>query len=226
MANPNASLPPFRAVLFDLDGTLVRTFIDFAQMRRAIEAMSRRLGTEAATNGETDVMEMVAKMTSTLGGEAGKKARNEAYALFAQMEADGCAHPEAISPASDLLACLRQQNKPIGIITRNCRAVALDLTERMNLPHDALAAREDAKEFKPHAAPVLLVCEKLGVAPAECVVVGDLWADVASGKNARVGATIGIAWPRDGAGRFTKCLPDWEVASLEEAAKIIKSGAA
>ena len=219
-ASPFA-LPPFRAVLFDLDGTLVRTFIDFAQMKAELAALSRKWGTETATQNETDVMEMTAKMEAALGGDTGKTAKREAYALFTRLEIQGCAHPEAIVPASELLYELKKSGVPAGIITRNCRAVALDLTRRMDLPHNVLAAREDTEAFKPNPAPVYFVCEKMRVFPADCVVVGDLWADVASGKNAGAAATIGIAWPRDGASRFALCPPDVEVASLADAAALI-----
>ena len=217
-------LPPFRGVLFDLDGTLVRTFIDFDAMRQQMIALSRKWKTEAATQNETDVMEMAAKMQTALGGTQGEAAKREAYELFTRLEKEGCAHPEAIFPASDLLKALRQQNKPVGIITRNCRAVALDLVSRMDLACEALVAREDTETFKPDPAPVYLACETMGVAPSDCVVVGDLWADVASGKNAGAAATLGIAWLRDGPNRFARCVPDKQVASLREAAAYLLPG--
>jgi beta-phosphoglucomutase-like phosphatase (HAD superfamily) len=212
----------FRAVLFDLDGTLVRTFIDFPAMRAAMQALSARYGTADATRNEDDILEIVRKMAETLGGMRGEAARNEAYTLLAAMEQDGCADPEPIAGASDLMRRLREERGvATGIITRNCRAVAEDLLARMALLPDVLVAREDTVEFKPHPAPVWRACRHLAVSPADAVMVGDLWADIAAAKAAGVGRTIGIQWEHDPPGRFLRCPPDREAASLREVSRIL-----
>ncbi|MBC8104637.1 MAG: HAD-IA family hydrolase [Cytophagales bacterium] len=211
-----------RAALFDLDGTLVRTFIDFPAMRREMQALSARLGAGEATAPLDDILEIVAAMAQTLGGEPGETARRDAYALLEAMEADGCAHPERIEGSSELLSQLRgERGARVGIITRNCRRVSEALLARMDLPHDILIAREDTTEFKPHPAPVLLACARLGVDPAEATMTGDLWADIAAGSAAGVRATIGLQWPHDPPLRFARHPPDFTVGSVTEATTLL-----
>jgi phosphoglycolate phosphatase len=208
----------FRAALFDLDGTLVRTFIDFPGMRRAMQALSERYGTAGATRDESDTLEIVRKMAAALDGAAAVAARREAYSLLEAMEREGCAHPEPIPGAVELLRCLQEERIAVGVITRNCRAVAEDLLERMALEPEVLVAREDTDEFKPHPEPVLLACRRLAVPPADAIMVGDLWTDIAAGKSAGVAHTIGIQWAYDPPERFLRCPPDRITASLEETA--------
>ncbi len=209
--------PLLRAVLFDLDGTLVRTFIDFPTMRREVHALSERAGTVAATAGEEDILEVVAKMTAALPPVEGAAARREAYAVLEALEEAGCAHPEAIPGASAFLRELRTLGVGTAIITRNCRRVAERLLARMDLPHDVLIAREDTPEFKPHPAPVCAACARLDIPADRAAMVGDLWADIAAGRAARVAVTVGIRWPDHPADRFARCRPDVEVSSLMQA---------
>jgi phosphoglycolate phosphatase len=215
-------LTDLRAALFDLDGTLVRTFIDFPAMRRAMRDLSDRWGTTAATAGHDDILGIVERMTEALGPAQGEGARREAYALLEAMEQEGCAHPEPVPGASDLLRSLRRvRGIRIAIITRNCRRIAESLLDRMDLEHDLLVAREDTPEYKPHPAPLLFACRHLGVAPSDALMVGDLWADVAAGRAASVRFTIGIQWPHDPPDRFARCPPDVEVTSLAAAAALL-----
>jgi phosphoglycolate phosphatase len=212
------------AALFDLDGTLVRTFIDFDQMRRDMHALSARHNTGPATEGETDILEIVGKMAAALGGgERGARARAEAYAHLEALEQQGCANAQAIEGAADMLRTLRQERHvPVAIITRNCRVVAQDLLCRFELAeqHDLLVSRDDVAHFKPHPEPVLHACRALRVQPERTVMVGDLWPDVAAGRAAGA-RTIGIQWPHDPPGRFTRCPPDFLVASFQQVADLL-----
>ena len=203
-----------RAVLFDLDGTLARTFIDFDRMRRAMHALSSRMGTTAATDGEHDILEVVARMQAALGGTRGEASRDEAWAILEAIEVEGCAHPEPVPGASELLRRLREERGlPVAIITRNCRRVSEDLLSRLSLPHDLLLAREDVARPKPHPDALLDACRAFDVLPQHAVMVGDLWPDVAAGRAAGA-RTVGIQWPHDPPDRFSRCAPDVQVDSL------------
>jgi phosphoglycolate phosphatase len=224
---PLINAPHPRAALFDLDGTLVRTFIDFPAMRQEMQALSHRWGTAEETAGTDDILEIVDVMAQTLKGEHGDRARQEAYTTLEAMEAEGCRHPEQIEGASQLLSHLSEERGiKVGIITRNCRRVSEDLLRRMNLRHDVLIAREDTREFKPHPEPILRACSHLGVSPVSATMTGDLWADIAAGRAAGVCATIGIQWPHDPPRRFERCPPDFTVDSLSGAVPLFIGEAA
>ena len=218
-SDPAAAATPLRAALFDLDGTLVRTFIDFGRMRREMHALSERRGTGALTRDVDDILEIVAVLHAALGDAA----RDEAYAHLETLEREGCAAGEPVEGASDLVRGLRERHGlRVAIITRNCRPVALDLLRRFDLPHDVLVAREDsAPRFKPHPDPILHACHALGVRPDETAMVGDLWTDIAAGRAAGAAFTIGIQWPHDPPNRFARCPPDSEVASLKAAGDLL-----
>jgi phosphoglycolate phosphatase-like HAD superfamily hydrolase len=204
-------LPDYSAVLFDLDGTLVRTFIDFPAMREDMHYLARKRNQEAAVGDTDDILEMAARLRE----HGGESLYAEAMRWLIQREEEGCANPERIDGASELLYLLRDKlGVKVAIITRNCRSVSEKLLERMNLPHDLLVAREDTAEFKPHPEPVLRACRNFLTPPSKAIMVGDLWADIASGSAAGVASTIGIRWPYLPKDRFDRCPPDFLVESL------------
>jgi HAD superfamily hydrolase (TIGR01549 family) len=213
--------PSFAAILFDLDGTLVRTFIDFDKMREAVKVWATQKEFANISVESDDVLEIIANVRREVyrerGSAAAVQAEEEGFSLLAALEYTGCEKPEAIDGASELLRTLQSCGVRIGIVTRNDKVIASELLLRMDLPYDTLVARGDTVEFKPHPQPILKACENLGVAPENCAVVGDLWADIASGKAAGVARTVGIHWPYDGPNRFAKCPPDVTVSRLREA---------
>ena len=212
------SFPAYRAALFDLDGTLTRTFIDFEAMRGDLRRLADAADLTDAIARTDDILEIAAR----LGALGGAKLYVEAMRLLERREQEGCARPEPIEGAIELLRQLRDERGiPVAIITRNCRAVSEDLLRRMNLPHDLLIAREDTQEFKPHPEPLLRACRALAISPSETFMAGDLWADIAAGRAAQVAATIGIRWPYLPVDRFARCPPDFEVTSLIEASSLI-----
>lgn len=207
---------PLRAALFDLDGTLVRTFIDFPGMRRAMHDLAERHGAGEAVAEETDTLGILEKAAAVQADPAAF--RREANRILEELEEAGCAHPEPIEGADTLLRRLRsEQDVAVGVVTRNTRRIAERLLARLELPFDVLVAREDTPEFKPHPAPLLVACAHLGVPPSETSMTGDLWADIAAGRAAGMAATVGIHWPHDAPDRFERCPPDFEVTSLAEA---------
>jgi phosphoglycolate phosphatase len=181
-----------------------------------MQNLSAAYGTAENTAGVDDVLEMVAQMVAALAEPVASEARRRAFATLEAMEVVGCAHPQSIDGATELLTALQARGVQVAIITRNCRRVAMDLTARMSLPHDLLIAREDTIHFKPHPEPLLHALQSFAVPPENAVMVGDLWADIAAGKAAQVGGTIGIQWPHDPPNRFARCEPDVTVVGLRE----------
>jgi phosphoglycolate phosphatase len=188
-----AVFAPLRAALFDLDGTLVETHIDFLAMTRAMRELALSAG----------VPEEVFRGKDILG-------------MSDEMEVVGCAHPTLLPGTHALLTALRAQGRKIGIVTRNCRRVSTQLVSRFALPHDVLLSRDDVKLAKPHPEHLWEALRVLETAPRDAVMVGDHWMDVQAAHAAGCAATLGVLGAH-GAAWFVPCPPTALVTDLQAA---------
>lgn len=217
---PN-TFPPLRAVLFDLDGTLVETHIDFPAMTRAMEALAQTHEVpESVTDGK-DILglaEAAAADVQSRGGD-GATLRRTAFAELEAMEIAGCSHPVLLPGTRELLAALLERGVKVGIVTRNCRAVSVGLLARFALPHHLLLSRDDVKLTKPNPEHLWDALRLLGEAPADAAMVGDHFMDMEAGVQAGCAATLGILG-RNSEGWFSPCPPSALARDLAEAAPL------
>lgn len=215
------------AVLFDLDGTLVITHIDFGRMRQEV----RRLASEAGVNPpvpiETDVLGMVDRAVQTLSRsvsqEEGERFRVRALDRLREIETEQCARPEKMPGAAELCRALRSMGLRVGIVTRNCRDVSERLIRTCSLECDVLLTRDDVERVKPDPEHLLEALRRMAPCGASfegtvpdgiAVMVGDHWLDVVAGKRAGC-ATIGLLHGREPA-FFEPAVPDALVQDVAE----------
>lgn len=188
-----------QAVLFDLDGTLAETDIDFAKLREATLQLVAEYGMDPQPLQALDVLGAVERVVGELRSagrqEEAKEFRKRAYASLQAMEMAYCSAPRSVPGVYDLLHMLKAMGARVGIITRNDRQVSLRTLEQLRIPFDLLVSRNDVQKVKPHPQHILAFLQEWGIAPEHCVVVGDYWMDVEAGKAAGC-RTVGI-WRRD-----------------------------
>ena len=200
--------PALRAVLFDLDGTLVETHIDFAAMTRAMEGLARAAGVpEDATAGKDilSLAETATEYVNARGGD-GLSLRRAAFARLEEMEVAGCAQPNLLPGTREMLTELLQREVKVGIVTRNCRRVSVGLLARFALPHHLLLTRDDVTRTKPNPEHLWEALRLLGESPEAAAMVGDHWMDVQAGVRAGCAATLGVLG-RHEADWFAPCPP-------------------
>jgi mannitol-1-/sugar-/sorbitol-6-phosphatase len=167
------ALGDYGAVLADLDGTLVDSD---APMRRAWTAFANRHGLDpdhviAAGQGRPS-RETAAQFAPDAPEEAAWITRTEIA------DTDGIT---AIPGAQALLAA----PLTFAIVTSCSRALALARLGAADLPApETLVCADEITRGKPDPEPYLLGAARLGVAPADCVVLEDAPAGIASGKAA------------------------------------------
>jgi phosphoglycolate phosphatase len=210
-----------KVVLFDLDGTLIETHIDFAAMRRAMVKMAVDAGVREEVFDGRDILGIVeaAQEVITNKGGDGETYRQRAFALLEEMEVVGCAHPNLLPGTVEWLSELHGGAVRIGVVTRNSRGVSQGLLERFHVPHDLLLSRDDVRRTKPDPSHLLEAIEKLGASPTESIMVGDHWMDIQAGKAAGVALTIGVIGNR-APDWFNPCPPDYIVHDLAGASRI------
>ena len=213
--------PALRAVLFDLDGTLIETHIDFPEMTRAMEWLAQAAGVPEEMTAGKDILGLVDAATENVdarGGD-GPALRRAAFAQLEDMEVDGCAHPNLLAGTHELLTGLLRREIKVGIVTRNCRRVSVGLLARFALPHHLLLTRDDVARTKPNPDHLWEALRLLGEPPDAAAMVGDHWMDVQAGVRAGCAATLGVLGRHD-ADWFTPCPPTATARDLAEAAPL------
>ncbi|MCC6729996.1 MAG: HAD family hydrolase [Chthonomonadales bacterium] len=210
-----------RAALFDLDGTLIETHIDFGQMKHEVLRLAEAHGVDRAPLEPLDILSAVEagrEARKVAAGEwAARAFRMEAFALLERIEAAQCASPIPIAGAGELLHHLRLRGVAVGIVTRNCARVSRRLLEAGGLACDVLVTRDDVERPKPDPGHLRAALRAMGFggegdARTASVMVGDHWMDVAAGRAAGLW-TVGILRGREPAA-FAPAAPDLLVPSM------------
>lgn len=218
---PPLHFPPLRAVLFDLDGTLIETHIDFPAMTHAItELAAAHEVPESVTDGKDilGLVEAAADDVQKRGGD-GAALRRTAFAQLEAMEVAGCSSPLLLPGTRELMTMLIERGTKVGVVTRNCRTVSVGLLARYALPHHLLLSRDDVQQTKPNPEHLWDALRLLGEKPEDAAMVGDHYMDIEAGVKAGCAATLGVLG-RNAAEWFALCPPLVLVKDLAEAAPL------
>ena len=220
-----APLAACRAVLFDLDGTLVETHIDFPAMTEAMQKLARSYDVPQSVTDGKDILGLVDAATNdvqTRGGD-GPALRRTAFAALEAMEIAGCSQPILLPGTRETLSALTRRGVKVGVVTRNCRGVSVRLLARFALPHHLLLTRDDVAKTKPNPEHLWDALGMLGVPPEEAAMVGDHFMDIEAGVRAGCAATLGMLG-RNAADWFAPSPPLFLARDLEEAAPLFGLG--
>lgn len=175
-----------KAIVFDFDGTLAETNIDFGKMRERIYALVRQWGLWEEGMGEGwYVLEVIDAARAKLAGAAraeqfGREA--ERVLIEVEMETVGFAAPYEGVP--EALQTLLDHGYRLGIVTRNARECVDHFLARHPLPVEVCLTREEVELVKPDPQHLLAALELMGLQPCEALMVGDHHSDIECGKAA------------------------------------------
>lgn len=196
MTAPTRAWP--RAIVFDLDGTLVDSAPD---IREAINAGFGPLGVSPFELAQVKTMigggapAAVRRAASIAGRTLAADEEAQALARFYEVYAARSAEGRGLYPgAQELLSALKSEGRALAICTNKAQHITDIALKALGIGHffgSVIGARDDLPK-KPDAAPVLAALAGIGAGPADAVMIGDTSADIGAARAAGVKA-IAIA---------------------------------
>ncbi len=178
-----------RAVLFDVDGVLVRTDEFHYRAWKAI-ADAEGIPFDRAINeflrgvGRMDSLEIILKRASRMYTMAEKNALAERKnAEYVEM-LDTLSPDDALPGARRLLSALQTRGIRLAAASssRNARSILARL--ELDSAFDAIVDGNDIIHSKPHPEVFLTCASRLGVPPEQCLVIEDAQAGVVAARTA------------------------------------------
>ncbi|MEN6357250.1 MAG: HAD-IA family hydrolase [Armatimonadota bacterium] len=202
------------AALFDLDGTLVETNIDFPLMKRKMIELASECGVDTSGLMLLDILGVVDSACAVLDNQC-EAFRARAMDILEEIELDHAERAKEIPFAREMVGSLKEHGIKVGIVTRNCRKASEGSLGIVGIEPDILICREDTTHHKPHPDPVNTALDALKARADASVMVGDHTMDVACGKAAGV-KTIGFLREDRPPDFFSKAAPDYVADNLME----------
>ena len=186
-----------KAVIFDLDGTLLNTLDSIAYFANktlekygydtiAVEKYKKLTG-----NGARVLMERMLKEVHAEGYDFEKMLNdyNKSYDddfMYLTRPYDGIL---------DMLGELRKKGIKTAVISNKPDSTTVQVVREMmgELTPDIVRGGREGVPLKPDPTAVLEIIEQLGVEKADCLYVGDTATDMETGKNAGL-FTVGVLW--------------------------------
>ncbi len=182
-----------RAVLFDLDGTLIDSApdlgaaVDKMRLDRGLPSLPSERYRSVAGAGARGLLGVAFGMTPE-------------HAQYDAMREEFCVNYErcmtqntfAFAGVPELIADLLALDLPWGVVTNKASRFADPLTRAMPLFASArtVISGDSTPYSKPHPEPLLEAARRLGIDPAHCLYVGDDERDIVAGLAAGMGTVV------------------------------------
>jgi len=176
-----------RAVLFDMDGTLLDTAPDFIAICQSM----------LADRGFPPVADKLIRDEISGGAKAMVAATFALSPMAPEFEAlrlefleryqvDCAVHSTLFDGMAELLADIEKANLIWGVVTNKPLRFAQPIMEQLGLAERSaiLICPDHVTNSKPHPEPLILACKMLDLHPASVLFVGDDLRDIESGRDA------------------------------------------
>ncbi|WP_324780712.1 HAD-IA family hydrolase [Thiobacillus sedimenti] len=189
-------LETIRAVLFDLDGTLIDTAPDLGhalnlqRTRHGLAPLADEVIRPQASHGARGLLGLGFGLHPD---DARFPAmREEFLELYA---ANICRHSKPFPGILDLLDALETRGLKWGVVTNKPARFTEPLLSILDLAERAacIVSGDTCPQPKPHPAPMLVAAELCGAAPSQCLYLGDAERDIQAATAAAMPALV-AAW--------------------------------
>jgi len=194
----------FKAVVFDLDGTLANFNLDYKVVRAEVRSffIKKDLPVSILSTNES-IFEMLKKAEIFLKNngkseKAIKEIRGKALAIAEKFELEAAKSTSLLPGVAETLKTLKKMGLKIGLFTINSEKSTNYILKRFRIARffDAVIPRNSVKYVKPSSEHLEFVLKALEVDPNETIVVGDGVSDMKCAKELKaiaVGLPTGLS---------------------------------
>jgi 2-phosphoglycolate phosphatase len=191
-----------RAVLFDLDGTLIDSAPDLGaaadgmRLRRGMSSLPLDRYRPLAGSGARGMLLAAFGVTPEHADYEALKV--EFFAAYTECLLQ---RTQPFHEVQEMLGLLQERGFAWGVVTNKSQRFTGPITQAMPLfaTASAIVSGDTTPHAKPHPAPLLEAARRMSVSPAECIYVGDDERDILAGRAAGMG-TVAARYGYLGAG--------------------------
>ena len=184
-----------KAVIFDLDGTLLNTLTSIAYCGNktlemyGIEALDVPVYTQFIGRGADVLVELLYNYAgATCDFESFKKDYMKIY------RENGTENTAPYKNIPELLEKLKESQIKLAVLSNKPMPILLDCCDKyFNGVFDIVLGQQKDKPTKPDPTQLYEILEHLEVQPCDCIFCGDSGVDIETGHNAKMTA-VGAAW--------------------------------
>ncbi|MBB1439512.1 HAD family hydrolase [Shewanella sp. SG41-4] len=154
-----------KGIIFDLDGTLVESSLDFSLIRQQIGCPE-----------DIDLLIYVEKLSC-------KVAQSKANQIILEHEYQDAMNAKPIKGMTEIIEAISHANIPTAIVTRNSLAASKMKVKQNNIAIDHVLTREDYPA-KPAPDALLAIAAQWQIHPQHIIYVGDYLYDIQAANNA------------------------------------------
>ncbi len=186
-------IPRIKALCFDVDGTLSDTDDQYAQ--KIVDLLPRFLFRNPMQTARRLVMWVEAPGNALLGFADTLGIDDEMVTVidWMQRHRQHTLKKFLLVPGVDGMLAQIQGRYPMAVVSARDEKSTMRFLEQFDLCKyfDVIVTGLSAPHTKPYPDPVLLAAQKMGVHPAQCLMIGDTTVDIRAGKSAGA-QTIGV----------------------------------
>lgn len=185
------SKKPIKAIVWDLDGTLIHFKINSTKARKAAITILVSYGID---NKKLSIQKSILDSINTskeIFQQCGNDPKQVSKILkevdkeVSEIEYEAALNATMIKGIENVLIFAKKNNLKQAIFTFNKYEHAKVSLEKVNLLKffDVIIGRDNVSNPKPHPDHLLIICDKLDVKPNEILVIGDNYRDIESAIN-------------------------------------------
>lgn len=182
-----------RAVLFDLDGTLIDSAPDLGaaadsmRLRRGMPSLSQDCYRPLCGSGARGMLHAAFGITPEHADYGAMK--EEFFVAYSDCLLQ---RTQPFHEVLEMIELLRLRGLSWGVVTNKSQRFTGPITQAIPLfaTASAIVSGDTTPHAKPHPAPLLEAARRMSVSPAECIYVGDDERDILAGRAAGMGTVV------------------------------------